>query len=418
MRSFQPTFLLLGLSIAVAPSRAQEALDRLAESLTFSSEQAFARARVGGSVELEGHYQSDPVSDLLFSDRHVFFNPRVVLNLDAQAGRSLYLFGQARFDRRFDPTDEGAFTVRLDEFALRYSPWTDGRFNVQIGQFATVAGFWARRHTAWENPFLNAPLPYENLTAAWDRAAPASAAVLLEWGHVRPVSDGAAVSEDKDQRLPMVWGPSYATGVAVAGTWREVEYAVELKNASLSSRPEIWNDDGDVWDLPTLTGRLGWRPNVMWNLGGSASGGSYLRPSAAPSLRPGTGREDYRQLALAHDVSFAWHHLQLWAEVWAARFELPGIGDADTLAYFVEGRVKLTPQLALALRWNQQTFDTIDDGAGRFVRWGREAWRIDLAPAYRFTPYVQLKLQFSLRHESPANPRYTHSIASQLTIRF
>ena len=98
--------------------------------------------------------------------------------------------------------------------------------------------------------------------------------------------DGAAVSEDKDQRLPMVWGPSYATGVAVAGTWREVEYAVELKNASLSSRPEIWNDDGDVWDHPTLTGRLGWRPNVMWNLGVSASGGSYLRPSAAPSLRP------------------------------------------------------------------------------------------------------------------------------------
>jgi hypothetical protein len=139
----------------------------------------------------------------------------------------------------------------IDEYALRVSPWEDGRFSVQIGRFATVVGNWVERHLSWENPFVTAPLPYENLTGIWDSYAPDSADTLLYWGYV-PHGQGDVgygnQSADKPLRNPIVWGPSYATGASVAGKIGHFEYAAEMKNASLSSRPEGWdvNEIGSI----------------------------------------------------------------------------------------------------------------------------------------------------------------------------
>ena len=35
--------------------------------------------------------------------------------------------------------------------------------NVQAGKFATVVGNWIERYDSWNNPFITAPLPYENM---------------------------------------------------------------------------------------------------------------------------------------------------------------------------------------------------------------------------------------------------------------
>lgn len=396
---------------------AEGTFDRLRERLEFGSHDGWFRARLSGSLELEAYAIQHPVSDLVFSARD-FINPRLVLSLDAQLGDSIYVFGQARLDRRFDPTDAGPLRPRLDELAVRWSPGGSQKITFQAGQFATVVGQWPRRHAAWENAFITAPLPYDNLLGIWDRAAPGSVETLLEWAHVRPASDAMEVHSDKNQRLPIIWGPSYTSGAAIAGLYGAFEYAIEVKNASLSSRPKDWNEGGDRWDHPTLGARIGWRPDPRWNLGLSASGGTYLAPEARPTLAPGTGFGDHRQFVLAHDVSFAWHHVQLWGEIHAARFELPGFDDAETVAYFVESKVKFGPQWFLAIRWNQQLFGKIADAEGRDVSWGRDVWRIDVAPGYRFSPHTQLKVQLSLRHETPAPRELTHSIATQLTIRF
>jgi hypothetical protein len=53
-----------------------------------------------------------------------------------------------------------------------------------------------------------------------------------------------------------------------------------------------------------------------------------------------------------------------WAEFYEARFEVPNVGDADTFAYYVEAKYKFTPQLFGAVRWNQQLFNTINNGYG------------------------------------------------------
>ena len=161
--------------------------------------------------------------------------------------------------------------------------------------------------------------------------------------------------------FPIIWGPSYASGLAVSGSLGRFDYAAEMKNAALASRPESWSITQTGFEHPTFSGRAGFRPNEMWNLGLSASAGPYFRSEVAPTLPVGRSIGDYNELVLAQDLSFAWHHLQLWAEFYEARFEVPRIGNADTFSYYFEAKYKITPQLFGALRWNQQLFGTIRD---------------------------------------------------------
>jgi len=121
---------------------------------------------------------------------------------------------------------------------------------------------------------------------------------------------------------------------------------------------------------------------------------------------------------LGGDAGFAWRHWQVWAEAYRARFAIPLVGNADTVAGYVEMKYKFTPQFFAALRWNQQFFDRIARASGQSVAWGRNIRRIDVAPAYRLTPHVQLKLQYSLQHEDGGPDSLRQLIAGQCTVRF
>ncbi len=264
------------------------------------------------------------------------------------------------------------------------------------------------RHLSWENPFINAPLVYENITAISDKAAPASPLDFIR----------SFEANAKYEFNPVIWGPSYASGISVSGRLGQFDYAAEMKNASLSSRPESWNVTSIGFDHPTFSGRVGFRPNQIWNFGVSASDGPYFRPEAEQTLPPGRSIGDYREFVLGQDASFAWHHLQLWAEFYEAQFEVPRVGDADTFAYYLEAKYKFTPQLFGALRWNQQFFGSVPNGAGGQVRWSQDLWRIDVAAGYRFTSHTQLKLQYSFQKETTGSRDDNHLIAAQLTVRF
>jgi hypothetical protein len=384
-----------------------DVFDRLDTALTISAFEDDLRARLSGTLDLEFYNFQQPAPGLIDSTIDNLFNPRLTLFLDAQLGSQGYFFAQARLDRGFDPSDHGA-EVRLDEYALRITPWQDGRFTLQLGKFATVVGNWVPRHLSWDNPFINAPLVYENVTAIQDKSAPYSPLYFIYSPYIY----------QKYAFNPVIWGPSYATGISVSGRLGPFDYAVEMKNASLSSRPESWYITENGFDNPTFSGRVGFRPNEAWNLGFSASEGPYFRREAEPTLPPGRDIGDYREFVLGQDISFAWHHLQLWAEVYEARFEVPNVGDADTLAYYVEAKYKFTPQFFGALRWNQQLFNTISNGIGGNEHWSPDLERIDAAVTYRFTPHAQLKLQYSFQHETTAPGQDNHLLATQFTVRF
>jgi hypothetical protein len=380
--------------------------DRVSEALSFSVADDQLGARISGTLDLEYYDFSGAAPGLIFTDNSYLWNPRLTLFLDAQAGSNFYFFVQARVDRGFDPTD-APLEVRLDEYAVRWTPWDDGRYNLQVGRFATVVGNYVQRHLSWDNPFVTSPLIYENMTPIYDHEAPE---------YVGDFSDG--LSHDKYEYNPVIWGPSYATGLAMSGKLGKFDYAAEIKNASLSSRPESWDATDGGFQHPTISTRIGYRPDMAWNIGFSASEGPYYTEQALESLPPGTGLDDYRQMVLGQDVSFAWNHWQFWAEVYQARFEVPDVGNADTLGYYIEAKYKFTPNLFGALRWNQQFFDDVNTGFGYQETWGNDISRIDAAITYRFTPSSQMKLQYSLQDEDRVEDPISHLFAAQLTIRF
>ncbi len=388
------------LASGVSAIELDDFFDRLDSALTVTALHDNLRARLSGTVGLEVYHFEQPAPGLIDSKIDNLFNPRLTLFLDAQYGSQIYFFAQSRLDRGFDPSDRGA-QVRLDEYASRITPWEDGRFTLQIGKFATVVGNWVPRHLSWENPFINAPLVYENITPVSDKSGPAS-----------PLDFVRRFDHGKYEFNPVIWGPSYASGASVSGRIGQFDYAAEIKNSSLSSRPESWSVTENGFDDPSFNARLGFRPNQVWNFGVSAGEGPYLRPEAGRDL------DDYGEFVFGQDASFALHHLQLWAEFYEARFEVPRVGDADTFAYYLEAKYKFTPQLFGALRWNQQIFSKIDNGMGGSIRWSQNLAKIDLAAGYRFTSHTQLKMQYSFQQETTGPGDDNHIFAAQFTVRF
>ena len=398
-------FSLLLAALAV-PARGEGLLDQLDEALTFSGFEDRARLRISGLLDLEFYTVDEPPFALINSSSNQLFNPRLSLFLDAQFGSKFYAFAQARVDRGFDPASDGA-RVRLDEYALRFTPWEDGRFNLQVGKFSPVVGNWAARHLSWDNPFVTAPLPYEHLTRISDYGVPSSSKEFLYGRYA-----GRAYGYN-----PILWSAGYTTGVSIAGKLGKFEYAAELKNASLSSRPESWDATDGGFDHPTFSTRIGYRPSPAWNFGLSASSGAYLRPEAERYLPRGRDRGDYLQTVLGQDISYAAGHFQIWAEFYEARFDVPNVGHADTFAYYIEAKYKFTPAFYGALRWNQQLFADVPYGRDGERRWGQNIWRADAALGYRFSPHTQLKVQYSLENEDgPRGP--SNALGVQFTLRF
>ena len=170
-----PRLIGLLLLSAVAAGAAEAFFDRLEETLTFSAAETRIRARLSGTLDLEGYDLQPPAPGVIDTKAQRLFSPRLTLFLDAQLGPRIYAFAQLRGDRGFDPEAERA-RVRLDEYALRFAPLGGRSLNFQLGKFATVVGNWVNRHGAWTDPFVIAPLPYDNLTPLWDtQAVPASA---------------------------------------------------------------------------------------------------------------------------------------------------------------------------------------------------------------------------------------------------
>lgn len=400
--------LLAACAIALSnPGKAVEWLDQLDQALYIESPQGFFRSDLSIQADLEAYHSEKAPPGLLFEEDDFFWNPRLSLYLDTRLGEHLYSLVLFRVDRGFDPGAVPGGEGRFDEYLLRYTPFEDPRINFQIGKFATVFGNWVERHDSWNNPLITAPLAYENVMVVGDQAAPPSRAGF---------AGRRNLADNKRGWLPVIWGPSYAAGASVFGLVDKFEYALELKNASISSRPFAWDPFTVDWDHPTVTARLGFRPNAAWNVGLSGSYGAYLLPGA--TLPAGSSVGQFKQLTFGPDLRYSWRHWELWSEAFFSRFEVPIVGNADTFVYYVETRYKLTPRWFLAGRWNQQFFGEVPNGRGGEQRWDRDVWRLDGGVGYRFGRHLQAKLQYSYAHENGSPKQGDQLVAGQVTVRF
>jgi len=397
------------LLLALALETQGDLLDDVNRALWIHDSNNRFQLQLTGLLDFEGYYIDQRPPGTIDSANEFLFNPRLWLFLDAQIMTHLYFCAQVRVDRGFDPSNKGA-QMRLDEYFVRYTP-LDERISFEIGKFATVIGNWVPRHDSWLNPLINAPLPYENIITLADTEAPSSR---------RDFAGRRFQTTEQYERIPLIWGPNYTAGAAVLGTIDKFDYAFEIKNAAISSRPDSWQPTETNWDNPSYAGRMDYRPNESWNLGMSGSIGPYMTNTAETreTLPLGKSIDNYNEYLIGQDASYAWRHLQIFAEIFEARFEVPTVGDADTLSYYIESRYKITPQLFVAGRWNQQLYATVPTGGWGPQPWGNDIWRVDAALGYRFTNYLQVKIQYSFSRQDAAVQQGEQLVAGQLTIKF
>lgn len=404
---------LLGAAVLCAMAF-DEGLDRFGDALRFEVPGAQLGGRLSGTLDLEAYAFQQPPQTLLYTEGKRLFNPRLSLFADVAAGEALYAFVQVRADRGFDPSDE-RLELRLDEYAVRLTPFSQRVWSLQLGKFATVVGSWARHHRSWEDPFITAPVPYGTLTPMWDGSPARSFEVVRHWAHFPP---SKPTYEDFERQVPLIWGPSYTTGAALMARFEHLSLDLELKNAAVSSRPESWDPSAGQWRHPSVGGRIGYSPSPTWSFGFSFSGGAYLVPRALAGEGGPYGVSDYKQYLAGSDVTFAHHHLQVRAELIANRFEVPGVGGLDAMAGYVEGAYRFSPAFSAAVRWGALWYERVEAPGGERLPWGHDTVRIDLAPTWRLSAHLQLKLQYSLQRESDSDQTWNQLGAAQLTLRF
>lgn len=392
------TFLSLWVVLISTPTCAQAWLDAIDDALSISSRSGGLRADLSMLADLDLYVpDSVPQGTLSAIGDDLFLQPRLSVFLDVQSGKSFTWHAQMRVDRGFDPGSRMDGDARLEAYYLQWNALSDDRLVVRAGRFSTGFGAWVPRHLSWDNPFVDAPMAYSDLLPLTDAAAPTPAAFATR----RNAPDNIHTW------VPILWGASYATGASMSGRIGNIDYLVEIKNATLSSRPQTWDavQQEEFRTPATITARLGWHPAPEWTLGSSFSQGPWMI------------NDDARQTTLGIDATYAYRHWQVWAEAIHAHFEVPGIGSVSTTSAFIESKYKILAGMWVAARWNQSWNGDLPGFSNR-VAFDRNAWRADLALGYRLSQHSQLKLQYSVADKFGESDGTDNLLAAQLTIRF
>ncbi len=335
--------------------------------------------------------------------------------LSMEIGEHFSFVALGQVYRGFDPVDLSP-NANLDEYFAVVKPFDTDALILKGGTFATCYGQWVNRHFSFQSPLINAPYMYEGMTSISDGAGNVTASPT------RTRLIGRKDSADPVTKwVPIIWGPSYTSGGQIAGTVQNIDYAVEVKNASLSSRPSNWEFWDKSFQYPTVTARLGWRPDAAWNLGVSGSRGNYL--TSSPTITATAQKNDGIQSVVGTDISYAHGSVELWGEFAWSQWQVPYAENlsgysVSAYSYFIEGKWKFAPQFWLAGRWNQQLYGDIDNPAGGTTSWDNDVWRIDACIGWKIDRFVQFKTQYSYIGQDYGKQQGSNLFAIQLVVEF
>lgn len=371
------------------------AIDDFAQTLsdagTFQLADGQLEVQISGGLETTG-YTLDKGRGLGWffgkSTDDFRLSPRLELKADIWAGASGYGFLKLRWDDGIHPgmrtAGDNFRSFRIDELFWRQKlgEWP---LSLQIGRFTPLYGRINQMIQTKDNPFTNFPAFYEQVASVGDFfGAPG----VESFANRRNNPDNALVW------VPVVWAPLYTQGVQLAGTQGGWDYSLSFINRSVSSRSVVW-DDLD-FTHPTILFRLGFRPDAAWAYGVTFSRGAYLQDTEwqRPSPNPLPDPDDFQQTSVNFDFAWAHRHWEVSGEFNLSRFEVPGVGDADILSAYVQGKRALSAGTYIALRLNRQIFNELETATGRLA-WDNDSWRTDVAFGWHPARSLLIKIQYT-----------------------
>ena len=346
---------------------------------------------ISGSFETTLWLSDDVPAAFLEFDDGAFIDPRLSVSFDYSSDPRFFFHATLRADRGFDPGAEPDGDIRLDELSLLYRPDGTNALNLQLGKFPTVVGNWVPTHNYYEDPFLLPPLPYSAINGVnLNNPANNSPTAIQTRSNV----SGSTIHSFKENWASIIWGPAYSNGFSVFGSSERFDYAFEIRNASLGAQPSEWDIGEGDFSTPTLSARLGYRPDAAWALGISASYGHYLNPGAEDVLGPGSDREDFTQTLLGLDLRWAHRGWIVSGEAFFTQYKTLH-EDFRSFSYYLQSRYKIAPGLWFAARFGQTRSNEVSIPSGGQTSWSPDITRAELGLGWRITRDTLIKAQYA-----------------------
>jgi hypothetical protein len=388
----------IALALALMPGAAVAqggALPTLADlGIGWRSSDGGFQLDLSGRLDVAGYFPQDrpqwviPATD-------AFVAGRLRLFADLFVGEALYGLLEIRSDRGEAP-DDGPFEVRVEQAFARLALPLPVGLQLQAGKFASpIGGYSARQHTA-EDPLIRPPVMYDWHTIVNPAAAPGATAGFLDWKD-DPVRRPAGT--------PIVWGVPYPWGALLAGAAGPLDFRFGLTSAAPSSRPDMWDFNGDRFGRPSFVAAAGWRVVPELRVQAYFSRGSYLDELRQGALPAGAELEDFFQELWGAELVFARGPAAVRAEAFANRWNVPNVGDdVRDRSYSIEAKAKLAAGLFAAARYGAIHFNDLD-AAGVREPWDHDVRRIQLGGGYRLLRNTELRLEYLISRTDGVDPR-------------
>ncbi len=344
-----------------------EGLDLRVRSENEMFEMAFS-----GRVDLTFYGLPGDAPGLVGHD-HSFVSDKADLFIDTWIGDVVYIFVDGRTDRGENSSDDSQ-VARMEQYFLRLSYPGDFDLSVQFGKFPGPIGNFIPRHDTANDNLLRAPIVYDQPThLGWRRPAPSNAALIAR--RDRP--------HHWNQGVTHIWQAYYATGGAMFGSWKFLNWRFGAMNTAPGDLPESWQLSwGDHDDKFNYMGRLGAVPLFGLEVGLNISRGPYLDRDAEDRLG-GKSRTDFDQILYGIDAQYTMGDLDLYFEAYRSEWEAHNIdGDLISWAWYLEAKYTFVPGLFGAARFGRISYSSITDSDGEDKTWDRDQDRLEIGAGY------------------------------------
>lgn len=379
--------LLIALLVALPAQAATSIISQLREEKTPSGTLA-SRLNFSGSTDIRYSDGGRSVTPLNFNNQDdaggvsTFTALRMHLFLDAALSNRTSVFvklGGGALDVQRLQLDALTITTQLG----------DGWPALEVGRFLSPFGRFSQRFLGPDNPLIGEPLLYTYPTSLSTSQLPRNTADLLSQrgrgNRSQFLGYGAGVRGQAVQSNQ--W---YLNGLKLRGDNGRLSYALAVTNDVISA-----SDPFDLQDDKAITAHVGYKPDIAWQIGVSASRGAYLNRRVRDNIvGVPIQLDDFTQQTLGVDLDYASGPFQLFAELVHNRWNTPFVGEnLETEGFFIEPRYKVAPGVTLVARFDALWFNDIASGAV-VVPWEFDVTRLELGIVYNIERDLLAKMSY------------------------
>jgi class 3 adenylate cyclase len=359
--------------------------------LHYESPGGLLQIEPGGRLELDGYAPRGSPQWLIPTTR-AFIAPRISVLTDVFVGKHFYSLIELRADRGEAPRD-GGMEFRIEQAYVRVLP-TRTDFSIQLGRFASPFGQYPQIHHSTSDPLIRPPLPYDYRTTMSGIIPAVSNDSFINWknktGFFRPIG------------LPPIWSAPYQLGAMLFGSMSSLSFRAAIMNGAPSLEPRDWNRS---FAHPSYTANAAWQVIPELRIGASYDRGPYVTDSAsfARVLPAGRHINDYSQELIGAEVTVTRGYVEIRGEGFLDRWEVPNVRpDPVDRSYFIQAKLKLSPDIFIAGRFGQIFFNELPHSSGILDKWDRDVRRVQIGAGYRIAQNAELRAESMWTHTGVA----------------